>query len=296
MVLRSAFAPTWHNARLVATVLAAASATAATSATASAQCPTPSAIERMARPVRVRWTVGNLLVTPDSIHGVSFWFETNNAALIDGRPAQRQFDDRFAPDSLIDWLILTRQLLDLKGPLPNDTSSIVKSGYLRGIDGGFIVVARLRKGKKLADKARLLLYPKSKEPLTIELDRPSVDTLLDVTEAATLRSNFRPAAGESEGATLTRGIPVQWIETRRQPRYPESLRQRSIEGEVWARFCVDVDGRPDLSTFWAPLSDHEGFEGAVKQFLKDARYVPASRNGLPIRQMAAQRFVFALQR
>ena len=260
-----------------------------------AQCATPSALARTVNPWRVQWNVGNVLVVPDNARGVSFWFATNRKAQIDGQAVERQFDDRFEPDALFDWLLLTRQLLTLKEPLPNDTSTVVSSGYLRGLDGGFMVVARIRKGGKLSDKARVLMAQKDSTPIMVEMDRSSVDTLLDVSLAAAQLSAYRPTLGVRDSASLPGDVPVKPIPSRRSLRYPLMLLQHPVEGEVWARFCVGVDGRVDMSTFWAPLSDDVEFEKSVKEYLAGTRYVPATRGGLPIAQTVAQRFVFGIR-
>jgi len=287
---------TWRDSRAARMAALAVAAVMMNAGTLHAQCPTPGASETLAHPFRVQWNVGNLLVTPDSIHGVSLWFVTNQSARSDGHQVDRQFDDRFVPDSLYYWIMLTRQLLELRAPLPNDTSTIVSSGYLRGVDGGVIVVARIRKGKKLSDKARVLMMPRLDTAVMIELDRSSVDTLLDASEVAARWSAYRHVPGVDDTVPDMRRNPVSALPSTRKPRYPLSLQQQSIEGEVWARFCVDVDGRPDLSTFWAQLSDDREFEQAVKEYLREVRYKPATFNGTPIRQMASQRFVFALRR
>jgi len=287
---------TWPYIRAARMAALAVAAIAMIAGALRAQCPAPKASERSAKPFRVRWDVGNLLVTPDSTQGVSFWFATNWRVQLDGQKVQRQFDDRFEPDSLIEWLIFTRQLLDLKAPLPNDTSTAVTSGYLRGLDGGIIVVARLRKGKKLSNKARVLMVQKDSTPVLFEMDRWSVDTLLNVSDAAAQRSGYRPTPGEPASAPQPGDTPVWPVESKRSPHYPSSLQQRGIEGEVWARYCVGVDGRVDMSTFWAQLSDDEEFERSAREYLVGARYMPATRNGTPIRQAVAQRFIFGLRR
>ena len=283
----------WRVARL--TALSVGGLMMSTAAL-GAQCPPPGALENREKPLRVQWDVGNLLVTPDSIRGVSLWFATNQRVRLDGQPVQQQFDDRFEPDALIEWLIYSRQLLDLKAPLPNDTSAAVTSGYLRGLDGGIIVVARLRKGNKLAGKTRVLLAQKDSTPVVFELDRSQVDKLLDVAEVAAQRSAYRKNADVPAFESQPGDIPVQPIPSKRFPRYPVALQQRAVEGEVWTRYCVGVDGRVDMSTFWAPLSDDEEFEKSVKEFLAGARYEPARRNGIAIGQMVAQRFIFGLRR
>lgn len=259
------------------------------------QCPTPGSLARLVQPYRVKWNVGNLLVTPDSTQGVSFWFATNVRARMDGHELQRQFDERFEPDSLVEWMIYTRQLLDLKAPLPNDTSGVVKSGVLRGLGGGIVIAARLRHGKKLSDKVRILMSPKSDSAVLVELDRKSVDSLLNVSETAAQRSLYRPVMRPADARPDPFIVPVGPSQSKLHPEYPGDLQRRGIEGEVWARFCVDTDGRPDLSTFQAQLSDHDEFEDAVRDYLEQVRYTPAMQNGAPIRQLVAQRFVFGLR-
>lgn len=250
---------------------------------------------RHATPFRVKWNVGNLLVTPDSTHGVSFWFATNQSAQADGHNVVRQFDDQFVPDSLLSWLIYTRQLLELTAPLPNDTSTAVKSGYLRGLDGGLVVAARIRKGKKLSDRTRVLMLPKQDSAFMIELDRSSMDTLIKAAAIAADRSGYRvPAPRDTQPSRPSTSVSMRT--TNRAPRYPHSLQEQGIEGEVWTRYCVDVDGTADLSTVSVALSDHEKFEQAVKAYLREARFVPATINGTPIPEVVAQRFVFALGR
>jgi TonB family protein len=281
------------NARIAGVTLAAL---AISSAVLHAQCPAPSELKEHVTPIRVKWNVGNLLVESDSIHGVNLWFVTNQSAHVDGRAVQRQFDDQFVPDSLADWIVLTRQLIDLKAPLPNDTSTVVTSGFLRGINGGGLAVARIRQGRKLSDRVRVLMVPRKDTTIMIELDRSSVDTLLNAVEASSRRSGYRHIPGVDDTVpTMTDMTPVRPLPTKYRPQYPSELQQRGIQGEVWTRFCVDVDGRPDLSTFWAQLSDDEQFEQSVRRFLRLVRYEPATLHGAPIRQMVSQRFVFALR-
>ena len=260
-----------------------------------AQCPTPSEMGKVAKSFRVRWNVGEFLVTPGSTQGVNFWFATNRTARAGGQRVQRQFDEQFEPDKLIEWLVFTRQLLELKAPLPNDTSTVVTSGYLRGLGGGMVVVARMRKGTKLSDKARVLMSSRSDSLILLELDRASVDTLLTASETAAQQSGYSPPAVKRDSVPPVI-VEVTSIPSTHFPRYPYGLQERGIEGEVWARFCVGVDGRADLSTFYPQVYDHEEFVEAVKEYLKVARYKPATRNGTPIRLMASQLFVFGLDR
>lgn len=60
-----------------------------------------------------------------------------------------------------------------------------------------------------------------------------------------------------------------------QPRFPESLRGRKVEGDVAVRFIVDAMGRPDLSTVTVVRTPHELMTDAVRLVLPSMRFAPA---------------------
>ncbi|MBL0171318.1 MAG: TonB family protein [Gemmatimonadaceae bacterium] len=80
------------------------------------------------------------------------------------------------------------------------------------------------------------------------------------------------------------------------PRYPEELRNSKIEGRVLAQFVVDADGVPDMSTFKAVKSDHQGFTDAVRAALADMRFEPAMIGGKRVKQLMQAPFEFSLSR
>jgi hypothetical protein len=260
-----------------------------------AQCPAPGYLPKRSTPTRVKWTVGNLLVTPDDAHGASIWFATNRRAQSAGRDIQREFEDHFVPDSLTEWIAQTRQLLALKAPIPGDTMTVLQSGYLRGLEGGNVVIARVREGSLLSANARVLMMPQSGTPMMMELDASNVEQLLDAAETAAQRSGYRPVSSTADSTVQGNVVNATMIQSKIRLHYPAALQDSLVEGEVWARFCVNADGQPDLSTFWAPLADDPAFERSVKRYLQDVRYKPATRNGIPFRQMVAQRFVFTFR-
>lgn len=253
----------------------------------------------VAGPYRVKWDVGNLLVSPDTVLGVGFWFETNSHAQVAGHETHSRFEERFKPEEFTDWLIMTRQLLELTEPMSWDTSAVLTSGSLRGMHGGLLVVGRVRNGKKLANSVRVLMYPSREKPILLELQASGVDTLLKVAQTAAALSAYRPIAAMSArwgGGPIVPVVGVGATKSNYHPRYPEALQQRGIEGEVWARFMVNPDGRPDVDTFEALLSDDRDFEVAVREYLGHVKYVAATVDGTPVRAVAVQRFVFGFNR
>lgn len=80
------------------------------------------------------------------------------------------------------------------------------------------------------------------------------------------------------------------------PRYPTTLQEARVEGEVVARFVVDGDGRVDPGSMAVVRSDHPLFEQAVRESLRQARYRPAERGGRRVPATIEQTFRFALPR
>lgn len=86
--------------------------------------------------------------------------------------------------------------------------------------------------------------------------------------------------------------PAREADGLRTPRYPPELRAQRVEGEVDAQFVVNPDGTVEPRTIkWLRSSDPR-FSAAVREFLMSARYVPASIEDRPVRQVVQQAFMF----
>jgi protein TonB len=81
-----------------------------------------------------------------------------------------------------------------------------------------------------------------------------------------------------------------------RPTYPAALRAASIEGNVVARFVIDTGGRAEPNSIEIVETTHALFADAVRQALLRSRYLPATLNGHPVRQLVEQRFAFTLDR
>ena len=79
------------------------------------------------------------------------------------------------------------------------------------------------------------------------------------------------------------------------PRYPESLRARSVQGSVIARFVVDTAGRVESGSFGALRSDDALFTESVVAALAQSRFRPAEVGGHKVRQLVEQEFTFTVK-
>ena len=136
------------------------------------------------------------------------------------------------------------------------------------------------------------------------IPQPTIATL-----PTTLGSAAVPVPGAAVGADTPAVSPVRNVPFgadevdvaaavlpgQRGPAYPEALRTMGIEGRVVARFVIGKNGRVEENPTITSSTD-EQFTTAVKRYLVNARYRPATKNGEPVRQLAEQTFEFTLRR
>jgi periplasmic protein TonB len=78
------------------------------------------------------------------------------------------------------------------------------------------------------------------------------------------------------------------------PRYPETLREAGVEGEVVLEFVVDTAGRVEAGSIRKISSTADAFVVSVGDALTATRYHPALVGGRHVRQLVRQEFVFSL--
>lgn len=74
--------------------------------------------------------------------------------------------------------------------------------------------------------------------------------------------------------------------------YPPELYALRASGTVVAEFVVDASGRLERNTFAVVSTTHQLLSAAVAQALAQSRFVPAMKDGKPVRQIVRQRFDF----
>lgn len=75
--------------------------------------------------------------------------------------------------------------------------------------------------------------------------------------------------------------------------YPPALFASRTGGTVIAEFVVGPGGRVEAGTFGVVSSPHPLFTEAVRDAVVRAAYIPAVRNGVPVRQLVQQPFEFS---
>jgi len=88
--------------------------------------------------------------------------------------------------------------------------------------------------------------------------------------------------------------PVTPAEGNPAPRYPESLRDANIEGEVIAQFITDTTGHADMTSFKVLKSSNALFTETVRNSLGQMRFNPALVGGKKVKQLVQMPFAFSL--
>lgn len=78
--------------------------------------------------------------------------------------------------------------------------------------------------------------------------------------------------------------------------YPAALLAARLSGSVVAEFVVDTEGQIERNTVTIVSSTHPLFADAVLAALERARYSPAVREGVAVRQVVHQPFAFSAER
>jgi protein TonB len=80
------------------------------------------------------------------------------------------------------------------------------------------------------------------------------------------------------------------------PRYPATLRDARVEGDVLAQFVVDTVGWVVPGTLRILRSSDTLFTQSVHSVIDSLRFTPARRGGRPVFQLVQQPFQFRLER
>ena len=74
--------------------------------------------------------------------------------------------------------------------------------------------------------------------------------------------------------------------------YPPELHANKISGSLTAEFVVDATGKLEPQTFTVVSTNHRLLGSAVAKALEESLFVPAMKDGKPVRQFVRQRFDF----
>lgn len=236
-------------------------------------------------PARLSWTEVNVAVVPDSISGVTVWIITTRVH----EGAQFQYGNRFDPRGIPSWASQAESLLADAPPL-SDTVRWATPPTLVSPDGGLLGWQRLHTGGRWASRVFLVFYPRpnaihdSKEPIDLDLSLPDAREFLDSLEDKARVSTFVPDTTVSSvfmgdhvqvKPEVLKGGPV--------PHYPQSLRDRGIEGQVWLEIIIDTLGLPEPRTLKVLSADDPLFEAEAVRAILGTRFKPARVAGKAVR-------------
>jgi protein TonB len=107
----------------------------------------------------------------------------------------------------------------------------------------------------------------------------------------------RSRGGQPSSGVLSADVEVQVTQYpgAPTPRYPETLREAGIQGEVTLEFVVDTTGRVEQGSVRVLSSTADAFVVSVRDALAGTRYHPALVGGQRVRQLVRQGFVFSLR-
>jgi TonB family protein len=80
----------------------------------------------------------------------------------------------------------------------------------------------------------------------------------------------------------------------RVPRYPVGLRSGGVTGQLIVAFVIDSTGRVEFPSISFVESAHPEFHKSVCDFVREARFIPPRRDGVPQRILVFMPFRFTL--
>lgn len=247
-------------------------------------------------PSRLDWTQVNVAVVPDTTAGVAVWFLSSR---IHHYGKQFQYSERFDPKNVPTWASQSESLLVDSLPA-SDSLRWTAAPTLTSIGGALLGWQRTHGGGKWASRVSLILYPRpdstrhDDEPLTLDLAlgdaREFLDTLLDKTKLSryvpdTARHMVADASHVQVKPEALSGPP---------PRYPESLRENGVEGDVWIEVIIDTLGHPEPRTLKVLMSDDPLFEVQARRTILGTRFKPGRVDGKPVRVLVVVPVRFTL--
>lgn len=81
-----------------------------------------------------------------------------------------------------------------------------------------------------------------------------------------------------------------------RPAYPDSLFTAGVAGRVLAEFVVRANGEVQIETFNVVGATNREFVAAVRDAVRDQRFIPAMRRGVAVAQVVQQPFEFVTER
>jgi TonB family protein len=250
------------------------------------------------RPVRLEWGNVDIVMMADSCRGTLIWGSSQGDR--HGRIKQRDFVAYAEPARVYTWTQELREFLTLR-LTSEDTGSFRASPALRGRNGDWIYLVRLKQNERWSDKRFIVMQGRSRSEqhqLLIEGNEQNAIEFLEELESVNLLALALPAAQSVDSIPIlnpadTSAGPV----VEKNPpriRYPESARQDGKSGDVWLSYVVTAAGSVDSSSIEVIVSDGAEFASTVRTAVQRTRFTPAQVNEVPIPMRVYQKFAFRI--
>src|SRR5512141_1614931 len=144
-------------------------------------------------------------------------------------------------------------------------------------------------------------------PMRYQADRDlsSCGTILIWSRGPDTDPVFRPSAQKWDFEQMVASLTIftaDQVDQRAEPdsgrpldvKYPPALFAAGVRGSVLAEFVVDSAGKVEYASLGIVSSTHPLFSDAVRTALENARYKPAIRRGVAVRQLVQQPFDFLI--
>lgn len=140
---------------------------------------------------------------------------------------------------------------------------------------------------------------------SIDFDHDTLEVRLTMTPGVITNVSVNPPPIHTPGVTplFRLRLPVRPFEKsftahpdNPPPRYPPTMREQNIEGEVRAEFVVKADGSVDVSSIQIPKATRMEFASAVVTALPPMRFYAMQISGCNVAQLVPMPFVFSLRR
>lgn len=236
-------------------------------------------------PARFNWTTINAAVLPDSTGGVMVWFISSRSS---GADRQFQYFGRFVPKDVLAWTRQVGSLLASDLPIA-DTIKWPTPPTLASPGGALLGWQRVHERGKWQGRVGLVFYPapdsngKENEPLDLDMALSDAREFLDTMASKAALSRYVPDTARHLIADASQVQEKPEALSGPPPRYPESLRQKRVEGDVWIEVIVDTLGRPEPRTLKVLVSADPLFEVEARRTILGTRFKPGRVGGKPVR-------------
>jgi hypothetical protein len=248
---------------------------------------------------QLSWDGLTFLVRSDTTRGVELWVSAYVISQEVGEEL-RWAVGSYDPNSVTSWLGEVELLLLPDHAGPADPPNQLTTQPLTDLEGGRLIVARRREGKRWSAAVLLSFNPKYERGLTFRIERAQATALFAALAQGAQRSRLVPTR---ESCTLHPcGCGPAAFRAARYissppALYPPELADRGMPGMVVLSFTVDTTGHVVTDeTLHVLASPHPAFTVVARHMAEGSLFQPATCDGRPVATTVREPFLFLIKR